>query len=60
MPSVDALTPSSQGFRMPAEWEPHERCILGWPTELRIGSVWGEQVLLAMASYAAMAWATAA
>ena len=52
-------TPSSLGFRMPAEWEPHERCIMGWPTELRIDSVWGEHYLLAMASYAAVAHAIA-
>ncbi|HEY5168509.1 MAG TPA: agmatine deiminase family protein, partial [Thermoleophilia bacterium] len=51
------VTPSSLGFRIPAEWEPHERCILGWPTELRVGSVWGEQFLLAKASYAAVAHA---
>jgi agmatine deiminase len=24
-------TPSSMGFRMPAEWEPHEATWLGWP-----------------------------
>jgi agmatine deiminase len=24
-------TPASQGFRMPAEWEPHEAVWLGWP-----------------------------
>ncbi len=24
-------TPASQGFRMPAEWEPHEAIWLGWP-----------------------------
>ena len=52
-------TPSSLGFRMPAEWEPHERCIMGWPTQIRIGSVWGEHYLLAMASYAAVAHAIA-
>jgi agmatine deiminase len=52
-------TPSSLGFRMPAEWEPHERCIMGWPTELRIPTVWGEHYLLAMASYAAVAHAIA-
>ncbi len=52
-------SPSSRGFRMPAEWEPHERCVMGWPTELRIGSVWGEHYLLAMASYAAVAHAIA-
>jgi len=51
-------TPASLGFRMPAEWEPHERCIMGWPTELR-HEVWGEHYLLAMASYAAVAHAIA-
>ncbi len=44
---------------MPAEWEPHERCIMGWPTQIRIGSVWNEHYLLAMASYAAVAHAIA-
>jgi len=52
-------TPASRSFRMPAEWEPHERCILGWPTEIR-DEVWGEQFLLAKASYAAVAHAIAA
>ena len=52
-------TPASLGYRMPAEWEPHQRCIMGWPTELRIDSVWGEHYLLAMASYAAVAHAIA-
>jgi len=51
-------TPTSLGFRMPAEWEPHERCIMGWPTELR-HDVWGDQYLFAMASYAAVAHAIA-
>jgi len=27
-------TPPSLGFRMPAEWEPHEATWLGWPHEL--------------------------
>src|SRR5215831_10145601 len=27
-------TPHSHGFRMPAEWEPHEATWLGWPHEL--------------------------
>jgi agmatine deiminase len=53
-----ASTPSALGFRMPAEWEPHERCIIGWPTEIR-GELWGEQFLLAKASYAAVAHAIA-
>ena len=51
-------TPASQGFRMPAEWEPHERCLIGWPTEIRT-QLWGEQYLLAKASYAAVAHAIA-
>ena len=54
--SLERPTPASLGFRMPAEWEPHERCIIGWPTEIR-GELWGEQFLLAKASYAAVAHA---
>lgn len=27
-------TPHSSGYRMPAEWEPHEGTFLGWPHEL--------------------------
>src|ERR1700686_495259 len=27
-------TPSSQNYRMPAEWAPHEGTFLGWPHEL--------------------------
>ena len=27
-------TPHAQGYRMPAEWEPHEATWLGWPHEL--------------------------
>jgi agmatine deiminase len=57
--SSENLTPTALGYRMPAEWEPHERCIMGWPTELRIPTVWGEHYLLAMASYAAVAHAIA-
>ncbi len=44
---------------MPAEWEPYQRCIMGWPTGLRVPTVWGERYLLAMASYAAVAHAIA-
>jgi agmatine deiminase len=51
-------TPGSLGFRMPAEWEPHERCLIAWPTEIR-HDLWGEQYLLAKASYAAVAHAIA-
>lgn len=35
MPALkNSVTPSSLGFRMPAEWEPHEATWLGWPHEL--------------------------
>src|SRR5277367_2808722 len=27
-------TPSDLGYRMPAEWDPHEATWLGWPHEL--------------------------
>lgn len=32
--SKDESTPLSQGFHMPAEWDPHEATWLGWPHEL--------------------------
>jgi agmatine deiminase len=31
---LQSKTPKSLGFRMPAEWEPHEATWLGWPHEL--------------------------
>ena len=31
---VRNATPHSLGYRMPAEWEPHEGTFLGWPHEL--------------------------
>jgi agmatine deiminase len=32
--SVSSASPHSLGYRMPAEWEPHEGTFLGWPHEL--------------------------
>jgi agmatine deiminase len=32
--SLNNSTPNSLGFRMPAEWAPHEGTFLGWPHEL--------------------------
>ena len=52
-------TPASQGFRMPAEWEPHERCLIAWPSSGR-RQLWGRHYLHAQASYAAVARAIAA
>jgi len=51
-------TPASQGFRMPAEWEPHERCLIAWPSSER-RQLWGRHYLHAQASYAAVARAIA-
>jgi agmatine deiminase len=31
MPAVLAGTPAGDGYRMPAEWEPHDGCYLVWP-----------------------------
>jgi agmatine deiminase len=42
---------------MPAEWAPHERCLISWPTAAR--EYWGEFYLLAQATYAAVARAVA-
>jgi agmatine deiminase len=34
IPNASSATPHSLGYRMPAEWEPHEGTFLGWPHEL--------------------------
>ncbi|MFB7716649.1 agmatine/peptidylarginine deiminase [Nocardia sp. NPDC056100] len=43
-------------YRMPAEWAPHERCLMGWPTR---ESLWGPYFAEAKAEYAAVADAIA-
>lgn len=50
-------TPRAHGYRMPAEWEPHERCLIAWPTRTR--AYWGEYYGLAQQTYAAVAQAVA-
>ncbi len=47
----------SPRLRMPAEWEPHERTIMGWPCR---GELWGETMDQARQDYAAVANAIAA
>jgi agmatine deiminase len=42
--------------RTPAEWEPHERTLMGWPCRARL---WGETLAQARADYAAVANAIA-
>jgi agmatine deiminase len=44
-------------MRTPAEWEPHERTIMGWPTRVEL---WGETLEQARADYAAVANAVGA
>jgi agmatine deiminase len=44
-------------LRTPAEWEPHERTIMGWPCRTEL---WGETVAQARADYATVANAIAA
>ncbi len=45
-------TPVDDGFFMPAEWAPHERCWMAWPCR---GSLWGEGLAAARVAYAAVA-----
>jgi agmatine deiminase len=43
-------------MRFPAEWEPHERTLMGWPCRLEL---WGETIEQARADYATVANAIA-
>ena len=43
-------------MRLPAEWEPHERTLMGWPCRLEL---WGETIDQARADYATVANAIA-
>ena len=44
--------PMDDGLFMPAEWEPHERCWMQWPSR---GELWGERLPQAYAAYAQVA-----
>ncbi len=48
--------PAKDGFFMPAEWAPHERCWMAWPCR---DSLWGEGLAAARAAYAEVAKAIA-
>jgi agmatine deiminase len=39
-------------YRMPAEWEPHERSLMAWPTDR---NAWGWHLELARETYAGLA-----
>ncbi|MEJ5298565.1 MAG: agmatine deiminase [Armatimonadota bacterium] len=50
-------TPRRDGFRMPAEWEPHSRCWMGWPFR---PDVWREKARPAREAFAMVAGAISA
>lgn len=50
-------SPAADGYRMPAEFDRHERCIIAWPTRTR--AYWGGYYMLAQHTYAAVAQAVA-
>jgi agmatine deiminase len=52
-------TPREDGFSMPAEWEPHQACLMEWPTLTR-QSLWGDRFDEARDDYAAVATAISA
>ncbi len=57
--SVNGLTtPMDLGYRMPAEWTPHQCCFIGWPCR---DLLWGSALGLARAraAYAQVARAIA-
>ncbi|MCK4866448.1 MAG: agmatine deiminase family protein, partial [Alphaproteobacteria bacterium] len=42
-------TPAAEGFSMPAEWQPHERCWMAWPCRQEL---WGDRLDDARDAYA--------
>lgn len=50
-------TPAADGFRMPAEWAPHDRCWMAWPCR---AESWGGALAGARRAFAAVASAIAA
>jgi agmatine deiminase len=54
----DALpTAAAAGYRMPAEWAPHERCWMAWPCRL---DFWGDNIEATRRTYAEIANAISA
>jgi agmatine deiminase len=56
MSSTLESTPAADGFRMPAEWEPHAGCWMAWPER---PDNWREGAAPAQAAFAAVASAIA-
>lgn len=44
-------TPHDDGFRQPAEWDPHDACWVAWP---EAGDLWGDQLSSAQEAFAGM------
>ena len=57
--SDENRTPRDDGYAMPAEWEPHEACLIEWPTVTR-QDFWADRFDEAKRDYAAVATAIAA
>jgi agmatine deiminase len=53
------MTPADDGFRMPAEWGPHQATLMAWPTRTR-KDFWGPVFDRAKEDYAAIARAITA
>ncbi len=56
MSAALASTPAADGFHLPAEWEPHARCWMAWPTRT---DTWRADAEPAQAAFAAVATAIA-
>ena len=57
--SDENRTPRDDGYAMPAEWEPHEACLMQWPTVTR-RDFWADRFDEAQRDYAAVATGIAA
>jgi len=57
--SDEDRTPREDGYTMPAEWEPHEACLMEWPTVTR-RDFWADRFEEAKLDYATVATAIAA
>lgn len=57
MSDVDPMTPAAAGFSMPPEWEPHQGCLMAWPSRAEL---WGDRMAEAKRDYATVARSIAA
>ena len=52
MKEARSSTPAADGFRMPAEWEPHAMCLMAWPCRREL---WRDRLAEARDEYAGVA-----